>query len=502
MAIDYLIQRGTTWHARIDIPADIRPAFGNRRVLSKSLKTGDKLLARELAARQVGQWKLEFRKARDAKLAMGDAWKEEIADTAKEFASQKESMLLSAFMDDAAFAKETLTPQEFTNTEAQHIASLSSLLAMAQTMEVEYSYPNFTRIIRDHLLDDTLTIPERYQAVSEIFANLIAHKAKAGYQLNKVELEEAQDIAANPTIYKPKSPITGASIKTFEQHISTQMGNANSIKQVLSKIQAFSKWLSIEGELLSFDSVANYLDSLSNKAQTRTTHLSALRKYHKWACRYDHPYRDQFAHLVSPFDGHTHPKVGAGASESWTPYTPKEVIQLHKAALSKGDVLLANLIQFAVYTGCRIEEIGRISKATTEFEDSKPIAFRVEDSKTKAGIRTVPIHPKLLPLYTQLLNESDDGYLFKGKPTAQGLRLKQPQTRFSKLKTELGYSKLHVFHSFRKTCATGLEHSGATGMVMSSILGHIRGSLTLDVYSAGASFEQKKEAIEKLDFNF
>ena len=498
MAINYLIQRGTTWHARIDIPADIRPAFGNRRVLSKSLRTGDKLLARELAAQQVGLWKQEFHKARDAKLAMHDVWREDLSTQVQNLNERIEPRLLKSVKLKSSLSKlsddEALKLFETTLLKMQGIHTTLSAYASS------IGYPSFDE--EWAIIHQTRDVVEQNTLVFELFTQLTTYAKKDQYQLNKAELEEAQSIAANPTLYKPKSPISSASIKAFEQHITTQMGNAHSIKQVMSKIKAFSKWLSIEGVLLSFDSVADYLDALSNKQQTRSSHLSALRKYHRWACRYDKPYRDQFAHLVSPFESHTHAKVGDGASESWVAFTPEEVVKLHKAAIAKGDTYLANLIVFACYTGCRIEEIGRISKATTEFEDGKPIAFRVDDSKTKAGIRTIPIHPELLPLYIQLLNDSDDGYLFKGKPTAQGLRLKQPQTRFSKLKTAQGFGKLHVFHSFRKTCATGLEHSGATEMVISSVLGHIRGSLTLDVYSAGASFEQKKEAIEKLHYNF
>ena len=498
MAIDYLYQRSTTWHVKLDIPSDIRPAFGNRRVMSKSLRTGDKLLARELAARLVGQWKLEFRKARDTKLAAHDVWREDLSTQVQNLNERIEPRLLKSVKLKSSLSK--LSDDEALKLFETTLLKMEALYSTLSAYASSIGYPSFDD--EWAIIHQTKDVVEQNTLVFKLFTQLTTYAKKDQYQLNAVELEEAQEIAANPTVYKPKSPISGASIKLFEQHLNTQMGNANSIKQVLSKVQAFSKWLSTEGELLSFDSVANYLDALSNKQQTRSTHLSALRKFHRWACRYDKPYRDQFAHLVSPFESHTHAKVGDGVSESWLAFTPEEAVKLHKAALNKDDTYLANLIVFACYTGCRIEEIGRISKVTTEWEDGKPIAFRVDDSKTKAGIRTIPIHPELLPLYIQLLNDSDDGYLFKGKPTAQGLRLKQPQTRFSKLKTAEGYGKLHVFHSFRKTCATGLEHSGATEMVISSVLGHIRGSLTLDVYSAGASFEQKKEAIDRLHYNF
>ncbi|WP_309295676.1 DUF6538 domain-containing protein [Pseudomonas pseudonitroreducens] len=60
--------KGSTYHVRIDVPADLRADFGNRRTLSKSLRTGDKRLAGELASLQIGLWKAEFRAKRDEHL--------------------------------------------------------------------------------------------------------------------------------------------------------------------------------------------------------------------------------------------------------------------------------------------------------------------------------------------------------------------------------------------------------------------------------------------------
>jgi integrase len=404
-------------------------------------------------------------------------------------------------MDDASFTEETHTPQELADIESQHIADLSNLLAMAQTMEVEYSYPNFTRLVRDHLLDDTLTIPERYQAVSEIFANLIAHKTKAENQLNKAELEEAFAISSDPASYKPKSPISASSIKLFHEHLTTQHSNTATIKNIMSKVTKFSNYLDREGSLLSFDSVASFLNEFP-KASTRKGYIWGLTAYHEWAVLSYIPYRKQFAGLVSPFDKHKFAKAGKGAKQSWTPYTQQEAERLHKAALGKGDIELAHLIQFAAYTGARLEEIGRISKLTTVFEDGLPTAFNVEDSKTAAGIRTVPIHSQLLPLYVQLLEQSEDGYLLKGKLNSGGFRLSIPQGRFSKLKQSLGFSRLHVFHSFRGCVITTLEQAGVSPLAITSLVGHKRNSVTFDTYSAGASFKQKKDAIERLHYNF
>lgn len=91
-----LIQRGTNWHVRIDIPADVRAGFGNHRILSKSLKTGDKILAKGLAALQIGQWKAEFRAVRDLKLSQAEEWRGKVVEGAIEQASIKTNVIMSA----------------------------------------------------------------------------------------------------------------------------------------------------------------------------------------------------------------------------------------------------------------------------------------------------------------------------------------------------------------------------------------------------------------------
>ena len=51
--------RGNTWHARLGIPAHLRPVF-NRREFTQSLKTSSKTVATKMAIEKVAMWKLEL----------------------------------------------------------------------------------------------------------------------------------------------------------------------------------------------------------------------------------------------------------------------------------------------------------------------------------------------------------------------------------------------------------------------------------------------------------
>lgn len=487
---NHILLRGATYHVRLDIPQDLRAALGNRRILSRSLRTGDKTLAKELAATQLGQWKSLFRALREEKIRRGEHWREEAFESSKS---------LAGFVRDWTL-------------ELSGVAALPSPTA-EQIVEAKHSASEPTVQEGDVSGGDSFSVRLDGKSLAEQIAHLKDFQAWAAEverqrlsQQYRPDPKELKAILADHHSYKPKSPITQSLQDRFASHFATQSDNERTRSVAMAKISTFSDWLTTEAHPLTFDSVATFLDTLGSNRQTRQGYLWALRKLHKWACRYDQQHREQFAAYPSPFEGHEHPRVGKSAGGSWAAFTGKEAGQLYRAAKAKADTDLADLIAFACYTGCRIEELGRISASTTIFDQQgKPMAFRVDDAKTSAGIREIPIAEKLLPLYRKRLELAppNNGYLFAGNDnTKSGIRLNALSQRFTKLKRAEGFGDQHVFHSFRKLTATALEQAGAPALTIPSILGHVRGSLTFDVYSQGASMEQKRQAIELLTFDF
>ena len=60
-----------------------------------------------------------------------------------------------------------------------------------------------------------------------------------------------------------------------------------------------------------------------------------------------------------------------------------------------------------------------------------------------------------------------------------------------------------VFHSIRKTVATLLEQADVHENVTCDIVGHEKtATLNYDLYSGGTSMEQKRSAVEKIDYRF
>jgi integrase len=126
-------------------------------------------------------------------------------------------------------------------------------------------------------------------------------------------------------------------------------------------------------------------------------------------------------------------------------------------------------------------------------------SFNIDDSKTAAGIRVVPVHPALATLVQRLMNNSKDGYLVPSdSKNKYGNRSDLLSKAFGRLKKSLGFGPLQVFHSIRKTAITQLVRASVTGTLIAELVGHETGTVTYDVYSQGASAAQKLEAISKL----
>jgi integrase len=183
---------------------------------------------------------------------------------------------------------------------------------------------------------------------------------------------------------------------------------------------------------------------------------------------------------------------------AWIPFTAQEVSTLYQAALSKKkpDYALADLIAFGAFTGCRIEELAQLR--TEHFTDH---SFKVEDSKTAAGIREVPIHPALVGLIKRLTDASEAGYLLAGSDEGSfDKRSDALGKRFGKLKEKLGFGPQHVFHSIRKTVVSQLEQAGVNENTTADIVGHDKPRITYGLYSSGASLKQKAEALAQVAY--
>lgn len=189
-------------------------------------------------------------------------------------------------------------------------------------------------------------------------------------------------------------------------------------------------------------------------------------------------------------------KTKAAMHSTRLPFAPSDLPKLLLGALDNDDLPLAQLIWMGMWTGCRIEEL-----CSLKVEHIAKDHFTVVDSKTSAGLRKVPIHPRLAPVMRHLCTSSTDGYvlsdLSRNKYTHRSNAIGK---RFGRLKAKLGFSERHVFHSLRRSLATELENMGVPENVSADIVGHEKPTMTYGLYSGGNRLEVLREALSRVNF--
>jgi len=427
---DHLVLKGGTWHVRLDVPEDVRdhPDFLAKKVLTKTLKTGSRAVAKDRSREILAAWKRSFEAARTRQGL--DSWR-----IRAESSRQK----------------------------------INDMLMQARTAE-------------DFESADSFRQAELGRIVFE-------------YRLNIEEAEEAKKIFFKN--HRPKTIVSPTLIAEFERYQSenqviekTAASQASSIKKIIQYLQANDLHLDHTG-------VEKYLSSLPFSDKTKQNRLFAGNAFWNFLISKDNSIKSQ----NNPFKDHILTKKrgkNRSQSASYIAFEKHEVERLHQACIENGDLYLAATIKIAAYTGCRIEEICRIRP-----NDIINNTITIKNSKTETGNRTIPIHSKIKKLLEKFSSTPKDGYIIHSSAgNKYGNRSDPLSKRFGRLKKELGFEQLKVFHSIRKTTTTLLQQADVPPLVITNIVGHKTNHITFDIYSKGSSILQMSAALEKLDFSF
>jgi integrase len=159
-------------------------------------------------------------------------------------------------------------------------------------------------------------------------------------------------------------------------------------------------------------------------------------------------------------------------------FTPQEVSALHAAALKADDQQLADLVAVLAYTGMRREEACALKVA-----DVAGGWASIQDAKSEAGWRSLPIVKTLAPVVRRLIGKRTAGYIFDDLDVDRfGNRGDALGKRFGRLKTKLGHGPEKVMHSTRHTIQQTLRAAGEHPDVVSDVLGHEVETVTGGIY--------------------
>jgi integrase len=492
-----LEQQGGTWHVRMAIPADVRKAFGGRKVLSKSLETGLRSEAMDRRLPYLVQWKAEIAAARAQAQALKENWRPELATWGHDFDKDVSARFLAASKRIPEVREHT--PEELEATKQKLFDAAYTLYMNAQKLE-DLGTSGVVDLVKKYGAQKTISDMDVVQQSAGYHRELTALITTAQYGLTPVEAAEAKAIALDPTVYKPKSPITKARLEAFRAYRKARDISAKNIDAQESKLEKLSAFFATTGKPLDFDCVSAWLDSIDAASKTKQQYLNAGNTFWKWAMKHDARWREDFKGAVTPFENHDLPQLrGKGKVDAQRlAFELSDLSTLHAAAHEKKLNTLADLILLGTYSGARIEELCQLRTEHVISPDGVQ-SFNIVDSKTAAGIRVVPVHPALKPLMQRLINDSKDGFLVTSdSKNKYGNRSDLLSKAFGRLKKSLGFGPLHVFHSIRKSAITQLVRADVTGTLIAELVGHETGTVTYDVYNQGASAAQKLAAISKL----
>lgn len=498
MSHNLIQKRGeSTWYVRLAIPVDVQKALGCK-VRTQSLKTGLRKEAMEARLPILAQWKAEIAAARSLAKAAKENWRPELATRSIALDKEIDSRLLTA-LKKAPAEQKTVTSDGVQQKLQKLFDDMSDIYVKAFHWEAQGA-TGVVDALTAHFEQSPTTLVEGVQRAANTTREISTRLATAKYSLTPTEAVEAATIYAALTSYKPKSPITAARLKAFREFRDSRGGADKHVDQQVSKLELLSGFLKKESLPLNFDTVDMWLKSLNRAPATLSQYLMAGTAFWKWAIKYDEGWREEYKDKVNPFTGHELPQGGGSetAGQDREMYTPDDAIKLHQAALQKKDQPLADLILLGWYTGGRIEELCKLTKDRIITVDGIQ-CFDFPKSKSKASKRVVPVHPSLLSTINRLIKDSADNFLIPVSSSGPyDKRSHAISKAFGRLRTAAGFSKLHVFHSFRHTAVTELIRANVLDHIIRELVGHDAESVTHGVYSKGASTEQKLTAISKI----
>ena len=196
-------------------------------------------------------------------------------------------------------------------------------------------------------------------------------------------------------------------------------------------------------------------------------------------------------------------RIRGEVDEPRRPWTPEEIGRVRTLMADTPPAL--NLLQLLYMTGMRRSEAAQLRHSdieTVQVDGESRQFIHVRESKTRAGIRTIPVHRELAPLVEAMMHDASDDNAFlldcggdyKGRETNIVAKI-----RVAMRGEGLTYRGL-VLHGLRNTFATLLEQAGVSEDVSADIMGHKRTTITYGLYSGGTSINQRFEATDRLKF--
>lgn len=176
----------------------------------------------------------------------------------------------------------------------------------------------------------------------------------------------------------------------------------------------------------------------------------------------------------------------------------KEIKHLIEVEQNPSTKLTAQIIYMLIFNGCRISEFLDLK---TKNVNLKERYIKIENAKTEAGDRLIPIHTGLLNLYQEFYNPENEYFLINHNNNKKFTYANFRDSYFDQLKSLLNWDEEITPHNMRKTFSSFLKRFNADPMYQKLILGHTGAlDLTEKVYTS-VKFDKLEETVNLIDLN-
>ena len=514
-----LIKRNEIWHVRIAIPKDVRHIFNGKREIQKSLKTRKKSTAEMLKLEYLIEIKKKIEEEREkATMACFELDKNEsfifIKSALNEMLIASKKRRNKEIVDEIISKNKRITLSEVTDIMCELEDKIEEKFDKSEDKyhenmkKLDLFHDNIKENLNENNELNAEKVKELYTLKHVLPVDLMKDELLKEFQRdkNKELVEKATKLInesyGNKDFITTKIEFTDSRIKKYKKFlIEVKELKDRTIDSMLSKIQHFNSFIKKENLDLNFHNVVKYIDSMSDKtAKTQQQYLLACSSIYKYLFKYDKDFIKKFKKEQNPFLNHE--LSFKSRSMSYKALDKSDVVKLLKKSEEKGYYDVRDMILIGMYTGCRIEEVCRLDKNSIIIEDGVK-CFDIDESKTDAGIRKTPVHKDLEEHIDRMIKESKDGYLIKSNSKNKyNRRSDNLSKKFGRMKKAMGFGGEHTFHSFRKTVITTLERLDCPRYTLKAIVGHERGDVTYDVYSAGPTPKIKKKYLDMLSYEY
>lgn len=485
----------STIYVRIVIPKDVRLAFDGRTTITKTTGTSDVRLAEKRSHAILAEWHQQIAQARQATLdkrANLPSVAAEIGTLAHQMAEHQLQTAMGMRSGSGRTLEESQALLRELIGQVPPNEALTLLGILEDRLEEAKAHPGPL----------PFEVKVRHAQENKDYVQQMAFDTlQRGAALTPEEAQEAHGYILNPRQYVAPHPLTKPRItayRTFRENRGLPPKTVALEVQQLEGIAAFLKQSALP---MTWKTISQWVEGSPLAPKTIAGYLKVGSAWWRWMIRYNEQFAQDHGTTPNPFEKHDLPRLSVAASSAIErqAFTPSDVLRLIQASAPKPS--LQALVRLGAFSGCRIEELCALTVDSVVTVDGVR-AFNIEDSKTRAGVRVVPIHSSLLDLIDELIQTTTDGHLLQSARKKTGDKYGKRSPTFSKafslLKQELGYDERFVFHSLRKTFITQLQRADVPGVLIAELAGHSTGTLTFDIYAKGHSMTQLQGAVERV----